>query len=87
MFSFQDELTKFSFTIHPIKKDLRAVQFGWRVLNGPDGEYMTTCKAGSSKRVNVQTRVRLMGVLLETPQAAEIVASGVAGGKKRTRKK
>jgi len=40
----------------------------------PDGEYMATCKAGSSKRTNVQTRVRLMGEMLyDVKMAGEVV--------------
>ena len=33
----------------------------------PDGEYMSTCKSGSSKRTNVQTRVKIMSEMLERP--------------------
>ena len=31
-----------------------------------DGEYMMACKSGSAKRTNVQTRVRIMGNMLNT---------------------
>ena len=31
----------------------------------PDGEYMTACKSGSSKRTNVQARLRIMSEILE----------------------
>jgi hypothetical protein len=32
-----------------------------------DGEYMAACRSGSAKRINVQTRVQLMGEMLDGP--------------------
>lgn len=52
-----------------------------------DGEYMTTCKSGSSKRTNVQTRVRIMSESFGSLQPMKSETTIVnAGSKKRKRK-
>ena len=55
-----------------------------------DGEYMATCKAGSSKRVSVRTRVSIMSSKFDSIRNDEIVSKAVIDGevkKRKTRKR
>jgi hypothetical protein len=55
-----------------MEKDMPAGEFGARFDAffqdlDPDGEYIAACLSGSSKRTNVQTRVRIMSEMLDAP--------------------
>lgn len=52
-----------------------------------DGEYMTTCKAGSSKRSNVQTRVRIMNESFDSLQSVGAGQSDSKNVVKKQRRK
>ena len=85
-----------------LKKGVPTVKFGTALELfftelDPDGEYMATCRSGSSKRVNVQTRARIINGILdsiesmgdESPKSGQTVADTARDEvvKKRGRKK
>lgn len=60
-----------------VVKKIRPSQFGaaleqFFVKLDPDGEYMATCKAGSSKKANVQIRVRIMNEVLDVAEKINV---------------